>query len=730
MASMSDMNNTARRPALRLTALLLSLLMISGCGSAAVDTTLNTDTQSTLLDTGSSADTGESGPVELPPPSDAYPSDAYYVISKREYLDKTTSGFLSQLVGCLSGHEFSKGSDGKCVVGMPDSKFEYLGGLYGADPRSDKHIKNVKSGLWEVWFDDDFSVDVVNQYILCDMYKQKKTTCQKLITDGWINYDVWDMGGGQRQAGAFGVISRRNYLPQFAGNTEYDNWYSYLSEPYIATDTLGMNAAGMPETARELAAMFSQVTGDRDNLLWAQMFSVMISRAYFESDIKSLILTSADSVFPEGSWPRVVLSDVFDVYEKHPDDWRAAYREFESRYYLEGDTTNTDTDINCGFAILDLLYGEGDYMKTCMIGSLAGYDCETTVGIALTVLGIMGGYDVLPEQTNEQIWQDGSGVLVNQVCPAHRDNQGVWMVANGLDDRIEIKTVIEKYQKNFEYVLAEEGGVIDEYYYYIPKQKLLGSDAVVIPNNSFESGDLSGFTVEGGASIISSAVTGKYAVQLKDNGEISTKISGLKQGETYAFTAYVRATDNASAYLFAKNGDNVQSASVRATKGTPKYEGQSSVKRTLVFCAVASEMEIGISFVGTGGEYAVADNLSVIRLVESEAGTVEIKNPDADSKYSGSITLTLTAKSAGEHYLKLTFQNENAKIVDLPLTVNYKKYASAALYKSDVRDGWQNADCLYIPILLGEGENTVSSIFDSSIYVYSAELVDVTERVE
>ena len=211
--------------------------------------------------------------TSVPDPDPSYTSDKYHIISKEEYYDKTTAGFLSQLVGFLSGHEYSKSSDGKCAVAMPDSKFRYLDGLYASNAKADKHSKNISSGLWEVWFDDDFSVDIVNQYILGDMYRQKGTVCQKYITAGWISYDVWDMGGGQRQAGAYGAIKRNNYLPQFSGNTEYENWYSFLSEAYIATDTLGMSAAGMPETAAYHAGVFAQTTGDRDNVLWAQMFS-------------------------------------------------------------------------------------------------------------------------------------------------------------------------------------------------------------------------------------------------------------------------------------------------------------------------------------------------------------------------------------------------------------------------------------------------------------------------
>ena len=173
-------------------------------------------------------DTEDQSGVITPDP--AYSSDKYRIIAIDEYMDKTTAAFLGQLAGFLSGPEYARDSSGKCAVAMPDYKYRYLGGLYAEDSYHDKHIKNMSTGIWELWFDDDFSVDVVNQYILGDMYRQKYTICQKYITDGWIRYDVWDMGGGQRQAGAFGTIQRNNYLPQFAGNAEYENWYCFISE--------------------------------------------------------------------------------------------------------------------------------------------------------------------------------------------------------------------------------------------------------------------------------------------------------------------------------------------------------------------------------------------------------------------------------------------------------------------------------------------------------------------
>lgn len=666
----------------------------------------------------------------IPSPDSRYSADKYRIITKAEYLDKTTAAFLGQLAGFLSGHEFAKGADGKCLVAMPDEKFVYLQGPYAVGARSCKHIYNEDSGIWEVWFDDDFSVDIVNQYILSDMYENTGTVCQKYITDGWLNYDVWDMGGGQRKVGAYGLSKRYGYLPQFLGNTETENWYSFISEPYLGTDTLGMSAAGMPETARELAAVFSQATGDRDNLLWAQMFSAMISNAYFEDDVESVI-REACKVFPEGSWPTYIAADVFDIYEKHPNDWRAAFTEYEKKHYIASDITSTaDTAINCGFVLLELLYGGGDYMETCRIGSLAGYDCESTCGIALAVLGAMGGTDILPEETNTYVWQDGDGVLVNLVAPGHKDDQGVWMIAAGLPSRMKISDIIDKYRENFESVLLEQGGAMDTHYYYIPREELKEYDVVEIENSQLADGTLDGYSTKGTVTVTKYASVSHYGAKLEGTSELTQRVSGLEIGQTYALSAFMKATGESCAYLFASSADGSDTvcASVCATVGTPKYEAHSSFKRTLYFTAVDTEMIIGVRYNGGEGEYAAAGVFELVRTSERTVGKVDIIGKNADDTYAGSISLAVSSETDREVYLKVRFANTNGKVTNAPLTVNGTKYATAAFYKTAAADGAENIDIIYIPLVLSVGENTVCGTYDGSLTVYDAELVEFSDR--
>nr|MBQ5811041.1 ADP-ribosylglycohydrolase family protein [Clostridia bacterium] len=653
------------------------------------------------------------------------------VISKADFLDKTTAGFISQLVGTLSGYEFKTLPSGRCQVAMPDEWFELCNGPYAGNDKYmhhlDKLLLNKETGILETWIDDDFSVDIFNQYMLEEMYASYGTVSAKVISDSWKKYGIWDMGGGQRQAGAYGVISRKNYLPQFAGSGEFGNWYSYLSEPYIATDTLGMNAAGMPETAISLANTFAQVTGDRDNVEWAKMYAAMFSMAYFENDIETLILEAA-KVFPDGSSPMTIVNEVFALYKKYPSDWRKAISEFENNYYLEKYTNSANTPINCGFTLLIMLYGGGDYTETARIGSLAGYDCETTAGIALSVIGIINGMNVLPEEVNEKIWQNGRGVIVNLTRTSA--DEGIRMHADNLETRMPVADVVDRFVKNFESVLKENGGYMDEKYYYIPMQTIGTSDSVVIENGDFESGTLKGFVVKGGnAEITNAATTGIYATKISGKSDFSTTVKGLTAGKTYALTAYLNVTPASEAYLYAEN----ECVSVYHPENLAYYEWQKSVKRVLVFTATASEMKIGVRFVpgaSDDAQYIIADQFVMTRIEENEKENVEIKNKSANNLYKDAVILSVNADAKKEVYIKLSFANGDGKNVDAKISVNGKDYSVASFYATGkAPDGMVQTDYVYIPVAVQKGINTVSFTFTGkTIGIYDAATVAVSER--
>ena len=644
--------------------------------------------------------------------------NGYYVLSADTYTDKTRSGFLAQIVGFMSGYEFAQNADGTARIAMPDNWFEMCNGPYATynsrNPKETKLPKNAQTGLWEIWNDDDYSIDILNQYILRDMYAQYGTVASKLIKDDWVRYDVWDMGGGHRTFGAYGLFKNKNYLPQFVGTTEFGNLFNVNGEPYIANETLGLNVPGMPNLAVELATLFAGVTSDRDPTEWAKLFAAMISMAYFEDDVPTLIRNAAE-VLPEGSYERKVIDIVFRLKEEYPTDWRRAVTKAEqechrAHYDLEGYVG--ETGINCSFILISLLYGDGDYYDTCRICSLAGHGGDSTTPVALTIVAVMNGMKNLPDAVDEKIWQEGKGEIINR--PVAGTNSAYHMYCAGLPERLKLTDIIDLYRDNFEKLLVEAGGKVENGKYYIPKTALATPDTV-LPTEGFESGNLDGYTTTGGSAGTETPFAGSYSARIagdeKRNGVIAKQITGLTVGKTYRVTAFVSASAGTTAYLFAREAgkDGVRTA---------VCDSQKYIKRELTFTATASTMEVGLLYPAGNASHksAAMDELTVVRVEETR--TAEVTRT-ADNIF------TLRGGDGKESMLKLTFSNATDKIVNAKVSVDGKTYASVPFSRTGAAG---DVGTVYVPVVVGSETKVVFDFGTETVTIRDAAVVRVTER--
>lgn len=671
---------------------------------------------------------GEAAKTAVKPAKQNTTEGGYYVLSKADYMDKTTSGFLAQLVGFLSGYEFARNSDGSVRIAMPDSWFEMCNGPYAEyttrNPHEDKLLLNSDSGVWETWNDDDYSIDILNQYILRDMYATYGTVASKIIRDDWIKYDVYDMGGGHRTFGAYGLFKNFNYLPSFVGATEFGNLYNVNGEPYIANETLGMNLPGMPDAAVALAELFGNVTSDRDPTNWLKMFSAMISMAYFENDVPALIRKAAD-VLPEGSYEREVVDTVFRLKEEYPTDWRRAVTKAEKECYREHYDLESyvgETGINCSFILISLLYGDGDYYDTCRICSLAGHGGDSTTPVALSIVAVMNGMKNLPAVVNEKVWQDGKGVIVNR--PPVKTDVAYHMYCAGLPARLKMSDIIDMYRENFEKLLVEAGGRIVGDNYYIPMGKLSTPDTLLALDD-FESGNIDGYATKNGSASSENPFSGKFSAKIAGSettdGYILTKVSGLTIGKTYRATAFIATSASTTGYLIAREVGATDF--VYATVS----DRQNYVKRSLTFTATAEAMEIGLLLpAGTAPHKSVVmDELYVVRVEEHTAASVTQNEIAAGGKYG----FTVTGGDGREALLKITFSNACGKTVNAKITINGKSYATAPFYNTGSKVDANGLDATYIPLVCGADATTVT--FDcgaDSLYIRSAEVVRVKDR--
>lgn len=666
----------------------------------------------------------------------------FFELSRNDYLDKTAAGYVSKLVSFTTDYKFVWNKDGSPRIALPDSWYRICAGSdTPGNPYHQKVAKlfyNETEKLYEMWIADAFGIDILDQYILRDMFKSYGTVTTKVITDDWVKYNVYDMGGGQRSVGAYALAKNKKYVSPFLGAAEYGNRYPWCEEPWIENNTLGMVAPGMPNLALDLSAVFTPVTGDSDNVYWGDFVIAMYSMAYFESDIPELIKHAA-AVFPEDSWQTEIVRMSFDLYGKYPDNWRKAITEAEQTCTRRGYYYYTDraahlqgrVDINMAFSLLALLYGNGDYVATSRIFSLSGYDARGVM--FLPVLGIIGGMSSLPAEANEKIWQDGKGYIVNRPVEETKNNTGLWMCHLGNPERYYLSDLMEMYRENFETLLIACGGKIEGDTYYIPKTALRVADTLTLRDPDFEKDAPDVLTVSGNAEITSYSYFGEKALKVNGIGEGTSeafmKIEGLCPGGTYRASFYAIASMNSTALIFARTPGE------RAMQHVSVSSQTEFVRREFVFSATGESMEFGMMLRDEPAyRYGILDDIRIERIVERKPEGIGDVTLSAEHADDGSTSRWINIRVGGscpeEVFLKINFANPNNCIVDAAVSVNGSSFGTVPLYKTGDAGRGGSRDYVYIPLVLRKDNSTVELyVGNYSVYVYSAEIVSVTDRL-
>ena len=73
---------------------------------------------------------------------------------------------------------------------------------------------------------------------------------------------------------------------------------------------------------------------------------------------------------------------------------------------------NIDAVINSAYVVIGLLYGEGDFFKTMDISTRCGHDSDCNPASACGILGVMNGYEWIPEE-----WKRGIGKIEDMAFP-------------------------------------------------------------------------------------------------------------------------------------------------------------------------------------------------------------------------------------------------------------------------------------------------------------------------
>ncbi|MFZ4771695.1 MAG: ADP-ribosylglycohydrolase family protein, partial [Ferruginibacter sp.] len=199
------------------------------------------------------------------------------------------------------------------------------------------------------------------------------------------------------------VQGRKNYFdgiyPPMSGNPLY-NLHADDIDFQIESDYIGFICPGMPQTANKIADKIGHIMNYGDGVYGGVFVASLYTAAYFESDINKLLNRALLSL-PATSDYATIIKDVLLLHQHYPADWRKAWQELENKWGKvniceAGKTFNIDAKLNGAFIVMGLLYGEGDIEKTLEITTRCGQDSDCNPSNAMSVLGIIKGFDALP----------------------------------------------------------------------------------------------------------------------------------------------------------------------------------------------------------------------------------------------------------------------------------------------------------------------------------------------
>ncbi|WP_445736257.1 ADP-ribosylglycohydrolase family protein [Mariniflexile sp.] len=184
----------------------------------------------------------------------------------------------------------------------------------------------------------------------------------------------------------------------------HNNWYwnTGMGSP-IRSEIWGMVNPGQPEKAALFAGMDSRLDHFGFSVEAEQYLSACASIAFFENDLNVILQKGLDYI-PKDSACKEMVEQVFAWNESY--DFYIVAGKIKSFY---GDADFTNSPMNVAFTILSLLHANNSFDFLIDAFHL-GHDSDCVVATAGALLGIVLGYDAIPE-----IWKTrvGNELLVS-----------------------------------------------------------------------------------------------------------------------------------------------------------------------------------------------------------------------------------------------------------------------------------------------------------------------------
>jgi ADP-ribosylglycohydrolase len=284
---------------------------------------------------------------------------------------------------------------------------QMIGVSYGAPTefRSNRRIIN-----WQIGWAPDNVSNAINQD---DLYVEM-TFAEVLDTVGLdatseqfgdmfknSRYELWHANASARR------LLNNGIKAPLSGDPRY-NAHANDIDFQIESDFIGLMTPGLPQEANRIADRVGRVMNYGDGLYGGMFFGGMYAAAFFESDPRKVVEMGLKSIPADSGYGKII-ADVLKWSAENPRDWQKTWRLITEKWDRDDpcpdgalDDFNIDARLNGAFVALGLLYGERDFAKTLEVSARAGQDSDCNPSSAAGILGVMLGYNGIPDQ-----WKSG-----------------------------------------------------------------------------------------------------------------------------------------------------------------------------------------------------------------------------------------------------------------------------------------------------------------------------------
>ena len=293
------------------------------------------------------------------------------ILNYAEYKDKVNACWIGKNIGGTMGTPYEGKRDMQDIKGFVTKPGEVL-------PNDDLDLQLV----WLLAM-EQIGPHKVNAATLGEYWVS-------FITPHWNEYGI-------------GKCNLKRGLPAPLSG-DYMNHWKHSNGAWIRTEIWASLAPGLPAAAAYYAIEDAKIDhGAGEGTYAAAFVAAMQSAAFIISDIRKCIEIGLTAI-PESSRMAQSIRFVFECYDKGMDyrDARNAVQQ------LNADIGNGwfEAPSNVSYAIIGLLWGEGDFKKTMIYAINCGDDTDCTGATVGATLGILYGMSGIPADWKEYLGDD------------------------------------------------------------------------------------------------------------------------------------------------------------------------------------------------------------------------------------------------------------------------------------------------------------------------------------